>query len=110
MWLFTGPPSMPLNLRVKICDGSAQTLTLAWDKPASNGGSPIVRYGLTVEPAVPQCSEICYVGANTTQFQFGPLNTSTLYTFTVHAENCNATQQGDQNNITVFFGGIIIHS
>lgn len=109
MWIFTGAPSMPLNLRLNICDGSAQSLTLAWDKPASNGGSPIVRYGLTVEPAAPQCSGICYVGANTTQFQFGPLNTSTSYTFTVHAENCNATQQGDQNNITVFFGGIIIH-
>ena len=101
----TGPPSIPLNLRLNSCDGTAQTLTLTWDKPASNGGSEIVQYGLTVEPAVPQCSGICYVDANTTQFQFGPLNTSTHFTFTVHADNCNATQQGDQSNITVFYGG-----
>lgn len=101
-----GPPSKPLNLRVSTCDGSDGTLTLSWDKPASNGGSPILQYSLIVEPAVPQCSGICYVDVTETQFTFGPLNTSTLYTFTVHADNCdNATQQGDQNNITIFYGG-----
>lgn len=103
--LISGPPSIPLNLRLNDCDESVRTLTLVWDKPASNGGSAIVQYGLTVEPVVPQCSGICYVDANTTKFQFGPLNTNTQYTFTVHADNCNATQQGDQNNITVFYGG-----
>ncbi len=102
----TGPPSIPLNLRVSACDGSDGTLTLSWDKPASNGGSPILQYSFIVEPEVPQCSGICSVDATETQFTFGPLNTSTLYTFTVHADNCdNATQQGDQSNITIFYGG-----
>ena len=78
----TGVPSVPLNFTATP-SGTAPSIVLKWDTPASNGGSPITKYvisragqpDLVINPAnVRTITGLAY---------------KTAYTFTIKARNAN---------------------
>lgn len=74
------PPSMPLNLRAVPSNGS---VTLTWDPPVDNGGTPIVSYEVDVSPST---RSTCAMIAPTVCVLSG-LRNDQSYEFSVTARN-----------------------
>lgn len=74
------PPSMPLNLRAIPSNGS---VTLAWDAPVDNGGTPILGYDIESSPST---RTPCTMVATTVCVLTG-LRNDQSYEFTVTARN-----------------------
>ena len=83
---FSGKPTAPRNLRVTTV--SKDSVSLAWDQPEHNGGSPVKRY--VVEKADEKqvvFSHVGYTSADTRQFKVTKLLEGNHYKFRVAAEN-----------------------
>jgi hypothetical protein len=77
------PPSAPLNLNGQPLD---RAVSLTWDPPASDGGSPVTNYRVT--PYINGIAQTSVLtGSSLTNFRFSGLNNGTTYTFTVAALN-----------------------
>ncbi len=77
-------PDMPLDPGVVVGDGSVMA---TWDPPASDGGSPIIGYTVTVSPG----DLTAWVDGDTTTATLTGLIPGTLYTFAVTATNSVGT-------------------
>lgn len=83
---FPGKPSPPKNLHATQVD--ATFITLAWDAPESDGGSPVTAYVLEkMDMKREEYIFLSNVDASTLQFQATRLFEGTEYKFRVFAEN-----------------------
>jgi hypothetical protein len=80
----TGPPTAPLNVIAAPGDGEA---TVSWDAPASDGGSAITQYLVTVSPGG---QSVPVDGSSLLALVTG-LTNGVSYTFTVSAVNALGT-------------------
>lgn len=69
----TSPTAVPGN----------QQVTVSWDAPVNNGGSPVTGYTVTVSPG----GQVVDVGAGTTSTTVTGLSNGTAYTFAIRAVN-----------------------
>ena len=84
-WLLTDPPGEPRNLQVT--DLNKDRCTLEWDKPLSNGGSPVTDY--IVEMCTPKndYETVGKVDGDTTTFTARELTEGERYFVRVKAQN-----------------------
>ena len=100
-------PGEPANISGTPSDGQ---VALSWDAPASDGGSAITDYAVSVfnssgGPATGVTgATTCLVGSNTPSFAFTGLTDETPYTFEVAAVNVGGTgsQSGLSSSFTPF--------
>lgn len=75
-------PSPPGSPKITSLVAGPQNVTVAWDPPVSNGGSPVTRYVVTATPGGQRCRT-----AGPTHCTVGGLVAGSAYTFTVSAAN-----------------------
>ncbi len=79
--LVKGVPDAPSNITATASDGSVD---LTWDKPTSDGGSPVSDYKITVTSGR---TEVKVETSRSTTASISGLTNGTAYTFTVKATN-----------------------
>ena len=85
-FVFLDPPSDPRNLTV--ADSNKTQITVRWEKPKSDGGSPITGYVIeTRSPPNPDYETAGRVDADTTSFTADGLKEGNKYYIRVKAEN-----------------------
>ncbi len=62
-------------------------------------------YEINIDRNLHDCNYSCAVGPDVSEYQFNSLNLSQTYTFGLHADNCNNTQQGLYSKLIVTLGG-----
>ena len=79
-------PSAPTNVEVQAnADGTA---TVTWNAPQSNGDSPILSYGIAVNPSCSSCTGLTSTSTSTVVTGLSP---GVYYDFSVAATNANGT-------------------
>ena len=75
-------PSAPTNIAAQNSDSE---VTLFWNAPLSDGGTPIVKYSVKYNNGTNW--PVQYTNANTTNTTFTNLVNDQTYTFNLHAHN-----------------------
>lgn len=93
-----GVASAPLNVDVTAGDGE---VTVTWDTPTSNGGSPITDYQVTISPSTGVTGGAARLVGVTTNYVFDGLTNGTEYAFVVRAVNAYGFGAASSDSVTV---------
>lgn len=93
-----GVATAPLNVGVTAGDGE---VAVTWSAPASNGGSAITDYQLTVSPSTGVTGGAVRLVGLTTSYVFDGLTNGTEYTFVVRAVNASGLGAASATSLAV---------
>ena len=80
------PPSAPTGLKVVATDSGK--VTLSWESPSNDGGSPVTGYILqAASPKGQHYEDVGHVDGNITEHELSDLKKDDEYLFRVKAEN-----------------------